>query len=130
MVHFSASNERLHEATYQNTLPQPFCRPIFIFWNFRVRHRRANHCTGTFRVRSSPIAAVKYSKPTLLLQGTTVTKFKAVDRDGALAIEELFELNVMTQNLNRPRLQMLVLKAKFLAHYSSPLGCHNVRTGS
>jgi hypothetical protein len=41
-----------------------------------------------------------------LLHGTTVTKFKAVDRDGALAIEELFELNAMTYNFNQPRLQM------------------------
>jgi len=114
----------------KNTLPQPFCRPIFGFWTFQLRRRRANHCTGTFRVPSSPNAAIKYSKPTLLLQGTTVTKFKAVDRDGALAIVELFELNVMTQNLNQPRLQMFALKAKFLTHYSSPLGCHNVWTGS
>jgi len=66
----------------------------------------------------------------LLLQGTTVTKFKVVYRDGALATEELFELNAMTQNVNQQRLQMFALKAKFLAHYSIPLGCHNVWTGS
>jgi hypothetical protein len=66
----------------------------------------------------------------LLLQGTTVTKFKAIDRDGALAIEELFELSPMTHNLNQTTLQMFVLKAKFSAHYSSPLGCRNVWTGS
>jgi hypothetical protein len=66
----------------------------------------------------------------LLLQGTTVTKLKFIDCDGALAIEELFELNVMTHNLNQPTLQMFGLKAKFLAHYSSPLGCRNVWTGS
>jgi hypothetical protein len=65
-----------------------------------------------------------------LLEGTTATKFKAVDRDGALAIEELFELNAMTQNLNQPRLQMFALKAKFLAHYYSLLGCYNMWNGS
>jgi len=64
-----------------------------------------------------------------LLQGTKITKFKAVDRDDALAFEGLFELNAMTQSLNQPRLQMFALKAKFLAHYSSLMGCHNVWTG-
>jgi len=126
MVHFGPLCERLHEATYQTRYHSHSAGR----YSDSGPSKHDADCPGTFRVRSSPNATIKYSKPTLLLQGTTVTKLKAVGRDGALAIAELFELNVMTQNLSQPRLQMFALKAKFLAHYSSPLGRHNVWTGS